>query len=159
MEGLRTDEETIIKIVTLLTYGCPIQAIVHAYGFDERTIASWQKKAGNQCQRVHEALVENGKVKSQHIQADEIRAKGRKMIIWIALAMDVTTRLWMAGTASHHRDHKLIDLLFTRVRACCQMVSFLLVCTDGFAAYPKSIVRAFREKVKKQSGRGRCSIT
>src|SRR5450759_1652900 len=68
------------------------------------------KRAGNQCQRVHEALVENGNVKSQHIQADEIRAKGRKMIIWIALAMDVTTRLWMAGAVSHHRDHKLIDL-------------------------------------------------
>jgi hypothetical protein len=158
MEGLRTDEGTVMHVMTLFAYGCPRQAIVHAYGFDERTVAEWQKRAGNQCQRVHEAIVERGNVKSQHIQADEIRAKGRKMIIWIALAMDVTTRLWMAGTVSHHRDRTLIDLLFTRVRACCQIVPFLLVCTDGFAAYPKSIVRAFREKVKKQSGRGRCRL-
>jgi hypothetical protein len=27
-----------------------------------------------------------------------------------------------------------------------------LICTDGFAAYPKSILRAFREKVKNPYG-------
>jgi hypothetical protein len=37
-------------------------------------------------------------------------------------------------------------------------VQGLLVSTDGLAAYPKSIVRAFREKVKKQAGRGRCML-
>jgi len=37
-------------------------------------------------------------------------------------------------------------------------VTGLLVCTDGVAAYPHSIVRAFREKVKKQAGRGRCRL-
>jgi hypothetical protein len=30
MEGLRTDEEKVTIVVTLLAYGCPIQAIVHA---------------------------------------------------------------------------------------------------------------------------------
>ncbi len=158
MEGLRTDAETVTTVVTLLSYGCPTQAIVHAYGLDERTVADWQKRAGKQCQRVHHAIVEQGHVKSQHIQADEIRAKGRKLIIWIALAMDVTTRLWMAGVVSTSRDRRLIDRLFQHVRACCQFVQALLVCTDGFAAYPNSIVRAFREKVKKKEGRGRCSL-
>jgi hypothetical protein len=87
-----------------------------------------------------------------------IRAKGRKLIVWIALAMDVTTRLWLAGAVSQHRDRTLIDRLFKQVRAGCQFVQGLLVCTDGFAAYPKSILRAFREKVKKQEGPGRCSL-
>ena len=32
------------------------------------------------------------------------------------------------------------------------------MCTDGFAAYPKSIRRAFREKVKNTPGRGRCCL-
>jgi len=158
MEGLRTDEETVTTVVTLLSYGCPTQAIVHAYGLDERTVAQWQKRAGKQCQRVHQALVEQGQVKSQHIQADEIRVKGRKLIIWMALAMDVTTRLWLAGVLSTSRDRRLIDRLFQHVRACCQFVQALLVCTDGFAAYPNSIVRAFREKVKKKEGPGRCRL-
>jgi hypothetical protein len=127
MEGLRTDEKTITLVVTLLAYGCPLQAIVHAYGFDERTIMDWQKRAGHHCQRVHEAIVEQGNVKSQHIQADELRAKGRKMISWIALAMDVSTRLWMAGVVSQHRDSTLTDRLFQHVRACGQLVQCLLV--------------------------------
>jgi hypothetical protein len=158
LEGLRTDEEKVAMVVTLLAYGCPHQAIVHAFGLDERTVAAWQKRAGKHCQRVHAAMVEQGKVESQHIQADEIRAKGRKLIIWIALAMDVPTRLWLAGVVSQHRDRRLIDRLFQHVRACCQFMHALLVCTDGFAAYPKSIVRTFREKVKKQAGRGRCCL-
>ncbi|GAC1349097.1 MAG: hypothetical protein NVSMB27_19100 [Ktedonobacteraceae bacterium] len=99
-EGLRTEEEKVTLVVTLLSYGCPLQAIVHAFGLDERTVAAWQNRAGEHCQRVHTALVEQGKVKSQHIQADEIRARGRKISVWIALAMDVTTRLWLAGTVS-----------------------------------------------------------
>jgi hypothetical protein len=103
-------------------------------------------------------MVEQGKVKSLHIQADEIRAKGRKIIVWMALAMDITTRLWLAGAVGQHRDRTLIDRLFQHVRACCHMVPGLLVSTDGFAAYPKSIVRAFREKVKKQAGPGRCRL-
>src|SRR5260370_7271468 len=67
MEGLRTDEETIITVVTLLAYGCPIQAIVHAYQLDERTIAPWQKRAGNHCQHVHNATVHHANTNSQHI--------------------------------------------------------------------------------------------
>ena len=157
-EGLRTEEEKVIIVVALLAYGCPRQAIVHAFALDERTVAVWQKRAGEQCQRVQTALVEAGQVKSQHIQADEIRAKGRKLMVWIALAMDVTSRLWLAGTVSQHRDHVLIDRLLQRARTCCHFVQGLLISTDGFAAYPKSIVRAFREKVKKQAGRGRCAL-
>ncbi len=78
MEGLHTDEETVTRVVTLLSYGYPTQAIVHAFYFDERTVADWQKRAGKHCKQVHHAIVEQGNVKSQHIQADEMRAKGGK---------------------------------------------------------------------------------
>jgi len=40
-EGLRKPEELIVIVVTLLSYGCPVQAIVHALGLDERTVADW----------------------------------------------------------------------------------------------------------------------
>jgi len=158
MEGLRTDEQLVMTVMTLLSYGCPPQAIVHASGLDERTVAEWQKRAGKHCQQVHPSIVEQGNVQSQHIQADEMRAKGRKMIIWMALAMDVTTRLWMAGVVSLQRDRHLADRLFQQVRACCHFVQALLVCTDGWNAYPNSIVRVFREKVKKKAGPGRCCL-
>ena len=158
MEGLRTPMELVVTVVILLSYGCPMQAIVHAYGLDERTVADWQKRAGKHCQQVHQALVEQGKVNSHHIQADEIRAKRRKMVAWMGLAIDATSRLWMAGVVSLRRDRKLADRLLHQVRACCRSVQALLVCTDGWNAYPKSILRAFREKVKKQEGQGRAGL-
>src|SRR2546423_4277608 len=58
MEGLRTPTELIVIVIILLSYGCPIQAIVHAYGVDERTVAEWQRRAGEYCQQVHQAVVE-----------------------------------------------------------------------------------------------------
>ena len=158
IEGLRTPAEVVVIIVILLAYGCPIQAIVHAYGLDERTVADWQKRAGKHCQQVHHALVEQGKVNTHQVQADEIRAKGRNLVIWMGMAIDASSRLWMAGVVSVRRDRDLADRLLHHVRSCCQFVQGLLVCTDGWSAYPKSIIKAFREKVKKTQGRGRCCL-
>ena len=92
MEGLRTPKELIVIVLILLSYGCPIQASVQAYGVDERTVAQWQKRAGKHCQQVHQAIVEQGKVQTHHVQADEIRAKGRKLVAWMAMALDATSR-------------------------------------------------------------------
>src|SRR5712691_9545637 len=56
-EGLRKPKVLIVIVVTLLAYGCPIQAIVQAFGLDERTVASWRDRAGNHCQEVQQAVV------------------------------------------------------------------------------------------------------
>jgi transposase-like protein/IS1 family transposase len=158
LEGLRKPTELIVIVVTLLAYGCPIQAIVHAYGLDERTVASWRDRAGLHCQQVHQALVEQGSLDLIHVQADEIRVKGRAMIAWMGLAMMVSTRLWLAGVVSHTRERSLADRLLQQVRRCAQGPAALLVATDGWAAYPNSIQRAFREKVKVTVGRGRACL-
>src|SRR5262245_43533453 len=44
---LRTAADTVITIVTLLADGCPVQAIVAAFGFDARTVAAWWARAGH----------------------------------------------------------------------------------------------------------------
>jgi IS1 family transposase len=97
---------------------------------------------------VHQALVVKPQLNLTHVQADEIRAKGRGMVVWMAMALMVSTRLWLGGVVSASRDRVLADRLLVLVRACAQGVAALLVCTDGWAAYPNSIRRAFREKVK-----------
>ncbi len=158
MEGLRTSGELVVIVVILLAYGCPLQAIVHAYGLDERTVAAWQRRAGKHCQQVHQAIIEQANVTPTQVQADEIRAKGRKLVIWMGLAIDATSRLWLAGVVSVKRDRQLADRLLQQVRRCCQRVQGLLIGTDGWNAYPKSIVRAFRDKVKRTAGRGRCCL-
>jgi IS1 family transposase len=152
-EGLRKPTKLIVIVVTLLAYGCPLQAIVHAYGVDERTVAAWRDRAGIHCQKVHQAIVEQGKLDLMHVQADEIRVKARGMSAWMGLAMMVSTRLWLAGVVSQTRDSRLADWLVQQVRRCSQQVCAILICTDGWAAYPGSIRRAFREKVKRAAGR------
>src|SRR6266700_1491940 len=61
-EGLRKPVQLIVIVVTLLTYGCPVQAIVHAFGLDERTVASWRDRAGEHCQQMHQEIVEQGEL-------------------------------------------------------------------------------------------------
>src|SRR2546422_3661860 len=80
------------------------------------------------------------------------------MIAWMGLAMMVPTRLWLGGVVSLTRDRSLADRLLAQVRACCQPLRARLLCTDGWNAYPGSIRRAFREKVKEIAGCGRACL-
>src|SRR5437764_577446 len=158
LEGLRKPRDLIVIVVTLLAYGCAVQAIVHAFELDERTVADWRDRAGAHCQKVHQEIVEQGRLDLMHVQADEIRVKGCKMIAWMGLAMMVSTRLWVAGVVQVSRDRNLADRLMSQVRRAAQVLRPLLVLTDGWAAYPNSIRRAFREKVKQTSGVGRACL-
>src|SRR5438105_15573235 len=65
-EGLRKPVDLIVIVVTLLTYGCPVQAIVNAFGLDERTVAAWRDRAGVHCPQVHQAMVEQGPLDLMH---------------------------------------------------------------------------------------------
>ncbi len=100
---LRTSAETVSLVMTLLAHGCPLQAIVVAFGYDERTVAGWVARGGAQGQAVQEHLVEQPRDLGQ-VQADEIRVKKQGGIVWMALAMMVKTRLWLGGEVSEQRD-------------------------------------------------------
>src|SRR4029453_14154886 len=110
---LRTSAETVVIIVTLLAHGCPMQAIVAAFGFDERTITDWWARSGRQGQAVQEYLVEQPRDLGQ-VQADELRVKKQGGIVWMALAMMVTTRLWLGGEVREQRDLPLMRRLIKR---------------------------------------------
>src|SRR5947209_1111505 len=143
---LRTATETVTLVVTLLAHGCPPQAIVAAFGFDERTVASWMARGGVQGQAVQEHLVEQPRDLGQ-VQADEIRVKRQGGIVWMAFAMMVSTRLWLAGEVSEHRDMPLIRRLIKRVRACA-LHRPLLMCTDGLCSYIRAMRETFRDPVR-----------
>jgi len=145
-EGLRKEEDVIVLVVTLLSYGCPRQALIHAFGLDERTVARWQERAGQQCQKMQAETVVQGKLNLEHVQADEIRVKGHRMIPWMAIM--VSTRLWLGGVVSEHRDGKLADQLLAMVKACCLPLCTLLVFTDGWAAYPEQYPPSFSRKAQ-----------
>ena len=145
---LRTDEETVARVVTLLAFGCPITAIVAAFGLDGRTVATWQKRAGAQCEKVHAALVLAQPRDLGQVQADEIRVKlQRRRVLWLAMALCVPTRLWLGGVVSAHRDRVLIGALAAAVKACAAFAPLLLV-SDGFSAYICAWKKAFRTPLR-----------
>jgi transposase-like protein/IS1 family transposase len=156
--GLKTDLALVSIVLTLLAFGCPTQAIVKAYGLDERTIAAWLDRAGSHSQKVHQALVVQGKLDLGQVQADEIYVKGHGFRAWMALALMVSTRLWLGGVVQLKRERALAEELLKMVVACCHPFALVLVMVDGWKAYPKVILKAFRtpqEPIKGQRGRPR----
>lgn len=155
---LRSDPQLVMWVIVLLAYGCPIQAIVKAFGLDERTVCDWHRRAGQHCQQVHEYLVESHPQDLEQVQADEIKVKTQKGTFWMALAIWVPTRLWMGGVVSAQRDLNLIQALADKVRsmALCRP---LLLAVDGLASYVSAFRNAFRSKLPRHEGElGRCKL-
>jgi transposase-like protein len=155
---LHTDPQIVISVIILLGYGCPVQAIVKAFGLDERTVRDWQKRAGEHCRKVHEHIVESSQQDLRQVQADEIKVKTQKGNYWMALAMAVETRLWLGGVVSRKRDLNLIQALADKVRAIA-LCRPLLLAVDGLASYVTAFRLAFRSKLPHwRSGIGRCKL-
>jgi len=66
----------------------------------------------------------------------------------MGLAMEVSSRLWLAGIVCVARDQVLADRLMLRVRRCTSGACRLLICVDGWMCYPAAILRAFSQQVK-----------
>ena len=155
---LRYDPKTVLCVIILLAYGCPLQAIVKAFDLDERTVRDWHERAGKHCQNVHEQIVEKSEQDLQQVQADEIKVKTLMGSYWMALAMAVPTRLWLGGVVSRKRDLDLIQALVDKVRAIA-LCRPLLLAADGLASYVTAFRMAFRSIVPHWRDEiGRCKM-
>jgi hypothetical protein len=141
--GIKKSHELFVIVVTLLAFGCPVQAIVQALGLDERTVRSWWLKSGKQSEKVHEAVIGASQLDLQQVQADEIKVKIQGGTIWMAMAMMIPSRLWLGGVTSPKRDKSLIKGLVAKVRqvALCRD---LLLAVDGLSSYVDAFRKAFR---------------
>jgi len=151
-----TDEAIITQVVTLVAHGCPIAAIVVAYGIQRQTVCAWLDAAGVQSEAVHRHLVCQPRDLGA-VQADEIRVRQQGGIVWVAMAMLVATRLWLGGVVSPRRDGALIARLCALVKACA-LPAPLLVLVDGFAAYVRQVRRMARSPEPRCGRRGRCHL-
>lgn len=154
---LKTDPQTVLLVLTLLAYGCPVQAIVVAFGLDERTVKGWWQRAGQHCQAVHQHLVGPSQLDLQQVQADEIKVKTQGGVIWMAMAMMVSSRLWLGGVISPKRDMHLIQSLVDQVRAMA-LCRPLLIAVDGLVSYVSAAQRAFRSPLPRFGQPGRCQL-
>jgi hypothetical protein len=142
---LKQPLDLVLLVLTLLAYGCPIPALVAAFGLDERTIAAWQDKAGQHAKRVQEQLVCHGTIDVGQVQADELYTKTQAGPVWIASAMTVFSRLWLWGAISWNRDEALITPVIEHSRAAALPGKPILFAVDGFSAYVSAILKVFRD--------------
>lgn len=142
------EADLFVCVMALLTHGCPPQAVVAAFGLDERTVANWYDKSGQHSHKVHHHFLETQPIDPRHVQADELYAKRVGGRSWMALAMAVPTRLWLGGVVSPIRNLNLIQRLVNMVHLAWIPGKVVLICVDGLASYPTAFWRAFREKVR-----------
>lgn len=145
MYGLKKSHELFSIVVSLLAYGCPVQAIVFAYHLDERTVWSWLERAGKQCQRVHERELAESELDLGQIQADELKIKSFVGVIWMGLVMMVGTRLWLGGVVGKSRGKELLGQVFD-FAARFGRAGNLLIGVDGLNIYLHVIPEIFKKK-------------
>jgi transposase-like protein len=141
--GLRTPEATVILVVTLVAYGCPVAAIVAAFGLDERTVAAWLQRAGHHAEVFHHQRITRHKL--QQVQVDELRLKIQGQIVWVAMALAVGSRLWLGAVCRPQRDRQLARQIITCVYTWAHQAP-LVISFDGWNAYPKACRLLFRER-------------
>jgi hypothetical protein len=75
----------------------------------------------------------------------------------MALALMVSTRLWLGGVVSLRRDKELIRALVAQVRqvALCRL---LLVAVDGLSSYVSAFQEVFRTKLPRYGQLGRAKL-
>jgi len=154
---LRTDPQIVMWVIVLLAYGCPLPAIVKAFGLDERTVKSWWQRAGLHCEGLHNHLIGQSQLDLQQVQADEIKAKVQGGYLWLAMAIMVRTRLWLGGAVSQRRDLALIQALANQIQAMA-LCRPLLLAVDGLPSYVKAFQRAFRTKLPRRGKGGRSPL-
>jgi transposase-like protein len=137
--------ELFATVIALLVYGCPTQAIVASYGLSEKTVRAWTKRAGAHCQYVHEQTVLQRQWDLQHIQADEMKVTTQGGIVWMALVMMVSTRLWLGGSVRDTRGKELIQACL-QYAAGCALCRPLLLALDGLNMYVNAARQVFRSR-------------
>ncbi|MBE7554172.1 MAG: hypothetical protein HS126_24175 [Anaerolineales bacterium] len=105
---------------------------------------------------MHEHTVGQSQLNLQQVQADEIKVKTQGGTMWLAMAMMVSTRLWLGGAISPHRDKGLIQALADQIQAIALCRPLLAV--DGLPSYVKAFQRAFRSKVPRLGQPHRCQL-
>jgi transposase-like protein len=139
---LHMPADLFVRVITLLAFGCPPTAIVAAFGLDARTVAAWQQRAGAHGEQVQQALVEQPHSVT-HVQADELRIKRQGGVVWIAMALAVSTRLWLGAAVSVSRDGALAVRLAQLVRRCVTG-GRVVWSVDGWAPYVSAVRQVFR---------------
>lgn len=94
--GLKKPRECIETALRLLCVGVSRSQVAQGLGVDERTVAGWLERAGQQGQRLHEHFCQQQQPKV--VQLDELMVRVRTTVKrwWVWLAIDPKTKILLA---------------------------------------------------------------
>jgi hypothetical protein len=144
---LRTAAELGTVVLPLRSHGCPIQALVAAFGVEERPVAAGRMRAGQHGQQVHRPVVQPGQVALPHVQADELWVKLVGGRVGLAMALAVPARRGLGGVLSPRRDLLLSTPLVQLIRTGGGSLA-ILGGVDGLASSVTAVLRVFRHPVR-----------
>jgi transposase-like protein len=142
--GIKKAHVLMVVVLSLLAYGCPVQAIVRTYGLDERTVWAWLARAGKHCQQFHHAHLARQRLELGQIQADELKITCFRRKVWLGMVMQIASRLWLGGAVSHQRGKRLLSEVF-QYAVQAGRAGEVLVAVDGFNIYLEVIPQVFRQ--------------
>jgi IS1 family transposase/transposase-like protein len=130
------------EVVQMTVEGVGISAISRVKRLAWNTIASWQHLA---CQAAD--TFNNCKLKGIELielQADEIRtfAITKKKPVWIFVAIEVWSRLWISKVVGN-RNYRNVKTLLNQVINSSRLVNLFIFTTDGFEPYSRSAKSLF----------------
>ncbi len=94
-------------------------------------MAAWCDEAGQHCERVHEALVQQQAIDGGVVGVDELRVKLHGQIVWLAMGLLVGPQLWLGAALAPARDKHLLRALAGLVKAALLIGGALAVIFDG----------------------------
>lgn len=103
LDRLKKPAALFVVVVTLPVHGCPVQAIVAAFGLDERTVSDWLRKAGEHARRVHEHMLECQQLDLGQVQGDEMRVKTQGGVLWMTHLLQTSQHGGLINTAYMER--------------------------------------------------------
>jgi len=128
------------EAVQMTVEGVGILSISRIKCVSWNTIASWQYLACKAAGVFNDHKLKG--VELIELQADEIRTfKGtKKKTIWIFVAIEVWSRLWISKVVGN-RNYRNIKTLLAKVIEACRIVNLFIFTTDGFEPYSRAAKR------------------
>ena len=119
--GLKYPLWQVVIVLTLLAFGCPVPAIVAAFGVDERTVATLAEQGGPARQspaRTRRRSRSGGTWARCKLMSLDVKTQCGT--VWVATAISVFSWLFLWGAIAPQRDEKLVTQVVAHVRRCAE---------------------------------------
>lgn len=131
------------QVVALAVEGNPRAAIARALGVSVSTVGRWIHRASAHAEAFSDAKIK--RVNAVEIQSDELKvlAVQKSKPLWAYTGVEVWSRLWLNTVVGRRTlRNTLLHIREMRWR-CCQTGPKILISTDGFKYYGKTIPKVF----------------